>query len=364
MAFTEIPLKEIPSSAPTTSGNGSYARSDANDGAVTYEAPVLLVQLQDELARSRVREAFWISLFVHLLMIIALVNLPKMLPRQKIALATPFDLMKQRQLTYLELPPDLRKSVPRPNSNVISDQNRIAASRHPTSIDRKTLQKILDSGRPGAPSASAIHAPQPTPPKPSPSAAANPAAQSPPKSAEQPLSQTAKLEPPSVPRTPKSFGGAVSPGTAIEEAARAAAANRAGGGYESSGGDYGTIGNPHSKIASDVDVVSDTMGVDFGPYLSRVLHDVRLNWYNLIPEVAREPLMKKGKVSVEFAILKDGHVAGMRLVSTSGDVSLDRAAIGGITGSNPFPPLPGEFRGEYLALRFHFFYNPDKNELE
>jgi len=106
------------------------------------------------------------------------------------------------------------------------------------------------------------------------------------------------------------------------------------------------------------------MGVDFGPYLSRVLHDVRLNWYNLIPEVAREPLMKKGKVSVEFAILKDGHVAGMRLVSTSGDVSLDRAAIGGVTGSNPFPPLPNEFRGEYLALRFHFFYNPDKNELQ
>jgi hypothetical protein len=47
----------------------------------------------------------------------------------------------------------------------------------------------------------------------------------------------------------------------------------------------------------------------------------------------------------------------------SGDVSLDRAAYGGITASTPFPPLPGEFGGEYLALRFHFFYNPDRAEL-
>ncbi|MGZ4820225.1 MAG: hypothetical protein ACXVZM_01380, partial [Terriglobales bacterium] len=30
--------------------------------------------------------------------------------------------------------------------------------------------------------------------------------------------------------------------------------------------------------ASNMDILSDTMGVDFGPYLSRVLHDVRLNW--------------------------------------------------------------------------------------
>src|SRR6516165_5811046 len=34
--------------------------------------PVLLVQLQDELANARLREAAWISLVVHLLLIIAL----------------------------------------------------------------------------------------------------------------------------------------------------------------------------------------------------------------------------------------------------------------------------------------------------
>jgi TonB family protein len=106
------------------------------------------------------------------------------------------------------------------------------------------------------------------------------------------------------------------------------------------------------------------MGVDFNPYLSRVLQNVRQNWYTLIPEVARAPIMKKGKVSIEFAIMKDGTVQGLRYVSSSGDVALDRAAYGGITGSNPFPPLPTEFKGQYLALRFHFFYNPDRSDLQ
>jgi hypothetical protein len=38
-----------------------------------------------------------------------------------------------------------------------------------------------------------------------------------------------------------------------------------------------------------LDVLSDTMGVNFGPYLQKVLHDVRANWYNLIPESAKSP---------------------------------------------------------------------------
>jgi TonB family protein len=126
--------------------------------------------------------------------------------------------------------------------------------------------------------------------------------------------------------------------------------------------DSGLSQDKQGRALGAVDVLSDTMGVDFGPYLARVLHDVKKNWYSLIPESARPPLKKKGKVSIEFAILKDGSVSGMRLADcgSSGDVKLDRAAWGGIVASRPFPPLPPEFGGEYLALRMHFLYNPDK----
>ena len=36
---------------------------------------------------------------------------------------------------------------------------------------------------------------------------------------------------------------------------------------------------------------------------------------------------------------------------------MDRPAYGSITGSNPFPPLPKEFPGPYLGLRFSYLYN-------
>jgi len=106
-----------------------------------------------------------------------------------------------------------------------------------------------------------------------------------------------------------------------------------------------------------IEILSDTMGVNFGPYLQDVLKSVKLNWYNLIPESARGPLKKKGKVLIEFKILKDGKVADMKLVESSGDVPLDRAAWSSITTSGPFPPLPAEFSGLYLGLRFSFYYN-------
>jgi len=53
----------------------------------------------------------------------------------------------------------------------------------------------------------------------------------------------------------------------------------------------------------------------------------------------------------------------MQLSSTSGDVALDRAAWGGINGSNPFPPLPSDFQGPNLVLRIRFYYNPDGKDL-
>jgi len=101
--------------------------------------------------------------------------------------------------------------------------------------------------------------------------------------------------------------------------------------------------------------------VDFGPYLQAMPPVVRANWYHLIPESAE---FKKGKLAIEFVIMKDGRVADMRLIASSGDVGLDRPAWATITASNPFPPLPGDFKGPYLALRVRFYYNPDKTDLQ
>jgi hypothetical protein len=71
-----------------------------------------------------------------------------------------------------------------------------------------------------------------------------------------------------------------------------------------------------------VEVLTDTQGVDFGPYLrDAVLPTVRRNWYSVIPESVQQ---KKGKLAIEFAVTKDGKVAGMKLVSSSGDIPMGR----------------------------------------
>lgn len=156
-----------------------------------------------------------------------------------------------------------------------------------------------------------------------------------------------------------------SPGDLTAQAARAVAERRGSGGtYGGGGGDYGAGPGGRARTLGNLEVLSDTQGVDFGPYLSRVVDAVRRNWYTLIPEAARAPLLKRGKVAIEFAILPDGRVAGMKITGVSGDVSLDRAAWGGITASNPFAPLPSEYHAPYLALRFRFYYNPQKGDIE
>jgi TonB family protein len=117
---------------------------------------------------------------------------------------------------------------------------------------------------------------------------------------------------------------------------------------------------PAPEQAGTVEILSDTHGVDFGPYLKEILPTVRKNWFSLIPESAKT---KKGKLAIEFAITKDGHLADMRLTATSGDETLDRPAWDGIRNSDPFPALPKDFKGPFIAVRFRFYYNPDKKLL-
>lgn len=315
--------------------------------------PVLVLEFNDERTRSRLREAGLLSIIFHLLLLLTVPSLLRYSLDRKVKVWTAQELInRDRELTYLAMPKDSQRVTSRPKTDIISDKDRVAMSRHPT-VDQKTLQELRDSS---------MQRPGPTSPPAPPPQAAQAAPPSPPQSS--PPNQMARLQPPpSAANVPNAFAKApLSAGSAIEQAARESAARRGMGG----GGDIGGLGGPgggRGSVQGNLEILSDTMGVDFGPYLERVLHDVRQNWYNIIPEVARPPLMKKGRVSIQFAILKDGSVAGMRLDGPSGDVSLDRAAWGGITASNPFPPLPREFGGQYLALVFHFYYNPDRGEL-
>lgn len=365
MPITQIPFQDpVAPENPQPEQLGLY---DSQDWETAYRdldsrVPHLLIQLQDDLERSRWREAIWISIIVHMVLTIVLWNL-NIIERAigwHTAVVVPLD-SKDKNLTFLALPPDLQKPTRRPNTNIASDKDRIAMSKHPE-LDPKELRKILATPPPGAPGMNGARAPQQTPQ----TMAQNQPTQQPPQGQQQTprpqfqSDQTAQLQVPARPNNSfAKYGTGMSAGSAIQEATAAAAARRGGGGGQE--GDFGLGTGAHGRALGNLEILSDTQGVDFGPYLQRILQDVRENWYRAIPESAE---MKKGKLMIEFAITKDGKVADMRLVATSNDVALDRAAWAGISASNPFPPLPSDFTGPYLALRFRFFYNPDKSDLQ
>ena len=153
------------------------------------------------------------------------------------------------------------------------------------------------------------------------------------------------------------------PKTSVSEAVQAVARNRGTGGLVVS--DMGDVGGiapaPNSlpspgKTGSQIELLSDPQGVDFRPYLIQVLAAVRRNWFAVIPESARMG-GRPGRVAVQFAISKNGSVPKLVIAGGSGVESFDRAAVAGISASNPFPPLPGEFRGDQVRLQLVFNYN-------
>jgi TonB family protein len=326
--------------------------------SATVEIPIhLLVEIDPELARWRRRAMFLTSVILHGFLVLIILFAPELFRRGRLMMGIPVSEPQERQFTTLWLPPDLLKSLrePPPESRHLSDKNRRAQGRSPEvdpnglhapySRGNTPLPEIARGGLPPVPPAAA-----PTPPPGGPTPAPSP----PP----QPKSDTGlRLED----VKPESGGGRVrmpsmTPGQAIQQSLQAAVR---GGHYprEGSGGDSDLqFNNLRPNFSTEAPIIlSDTRGVDFGPYLARVVYAVRRNWYAVIPESAR--LGEKGRVGVVFEIIKDGSVPQLRLVASSGSDPLDRAAVAGIRASVPFPPLPQEFTGNHLVLQFLFLYN-------
>ena len=137
---------------------------------------------------------------------------------------------------------------------------------------------------------------------------------------------------------------------------------REGGARQAVGDGFGTGGLggylPPSpgNAGSNIELLSDPQGVDFRPYLLQILATVRRNWFAVIPESARLG-MSRGRVAIQFAIGRDGSVPKLVIATSSGVTSLDRAAVAGISASNPFPPLPADYSGNDVRLQFQFRYN-------
>jgi TonB family protein len=180
--------------------------------------------------------------------------------------------------------------------------------------------------------------------------------------------ETPKLafETPSLPPPPPPPGQArvPVPDTSVSGAIRGAARSGSAGGLVV--GDFGASGpggfgpgvnvppSPGSQ-GSNMQLLTDPQGVDFRPYLVRILASVKQHWLSVMPESVK--LGRRGKVAIQFSISRDGQVPKLVIAEFSGADALDRAAVAGISASVPFPPLPAEFKGDRIVLQMNFAYN-------
>ena len=308
-----------------------------------HELIHLLDSIEDERARSRFRESIYISLFIWIAIAWVVLYGPKYLWHAP-KLVTPFEVLKERELTQLNMP-QLHApppSVPRPQPK----------------LDNRTLEHLRSMEpppRPSAPAETPKIAPTPAPaitnaapPVPAPALPLPNAPQptprtTPPVVAEAPTPQ---------PSTKPNFNTNSSAEGSINDAIRNAARNPGGG--------YGARGSGSSPLnMGGAEILSDTQGVDFQPYLRRILADIYRNWLPLIPEEAKPPLSKQGETLVRFMILPDGRIGGMWLDGSTHDDAINRSAWGSITSEGQFPPLPSQFHGPNLELRIHYYVNKE-----
>jgi TonB family protein len=312
-----------------------------------------LPEEDDVVSTYRRREAAWISLITHAVIIALLIFVPKWNFNRPVIVP----IQQKQETTFIPLPDDLLKVKP-PKTNITSDKNRIAQTKTPT-VDKETLRKLIDARKAGPPKAS------PPPPSGQQAMQQNPATAqtaAPPPAVQPTPPAAAQMEAPAPTVPKKSPFTIASPGASVNDAIHSAATGHGNAPVGFGGGEYGSGIKPNVAAKGGLEILSDTMGVDFGPYMKRLKFTIENNWKP--PESALPPIMRKGVVIIEFSITKDGRVMGMKLVGKSGDVALDRAAWGAITAAIPLPNLPKDFAGDYLTIRGLFYYNPDKNDLE
>jgi TonB family protein len=155
--------------------------------------------------------------------------------------------------------------------------------------------------------------------------------------------------------SPIAAGAGSRPGAAegqlssLDQAIRQAARETAAGGGQDGGG----FPNPEGGFVDSGPLSFDTKWYDWGPYADEMVRRIKLHWE--IPDLAR--LGWKGKLTIRFFILADGHVADAKIVKGSGIPPFDFAALQAILKSSPFRPLPSDLGSPREGVTVTFFYN-------
>ena len=314
------------------------SRANLNDSG----ALELFPEWHESSTSQRVVRAGVGSLLVHAVVIAVLLTLPETSTRP----------------TGLDITADFRKAVPlyAPKTFEVTqkDENKGKVT-HQLDI-RSSLREAPPKARafvPPAPAGPVVPPATLTPPPQIQEAVSAPAVSGVvpalPQPAERPKVVLENVGPAIAPVAPPDNPAIKLPSTPLDEVARVGQPGGAGGLVIS------PDGASEATALRQMQLLSDPLGVDFKPYLLQVLARVRRNWLSIVPDSAR--MGRRGLVLIQFSIDRSGGVPKLVIASPSGITAFDRAAVAGISASNPFPPLPAAYKGDQIRLQMAFSYN-------
>jgi TonB family protein len=285
------------------------------------------------------REGVILSVAVHVILLVALVVVPKLpifqpspeeLERRE-ALLRRIRPDENRTFVFVQPRVDLQAQRP-PERAELSDIDRVARAReraaaptNPLPFARGNSSERVEAAEP---------APRPEPPEPPAPEPASP----------QPETQTARALPPAEtgPRRETPPQSRVQAGVLAEALKNLQRYVQ----NESFENPQGGATEPGASIQFD------TKGIEFGPWLRRFVAQVRRNWF--IPLAA---FSMHGRVVLQFNIWKDGHISDLAIVGPSDIGAFNNAAFNAIRTSNPTEPLPPEYPTEKAFFTVTFYYN-------
>ncbi|MDQ3068920.1 MAG: TonB C-terminal domain-containing protein [Acidobacteriota bacterium] len=274
------------------------------------------------------RESVLVSLLVHALLVIAMLVLPDvpwfaemMAPDVVAAPAS----QEERPLPFMMV--EASRPAPADRPRVASDMDRRAAS--PEKAVRPTNDEPVSRGN----TADMMDG-TPAPPVRGPETSAPPSA-----AAAAPPSPSVAGTGSTVPRPAESHNAPSGLGAALRNMDQLIRRER--------------FDNPQGGQAdSDAAISFDSKGVDFGPWLSRFVAQVKRNW--MIPIAAQT---MSGRVVITFNVHRNGRITDLQVVKPSGIGAFNSAAFQALVQSNPTLQLPAEYPDDKVLFTVTFFYN-------
>jgi len=247
----------------------------------------------------------------------------------------------QQDRQFVEAPGPKLKQAP-PTSHQFSDANREASTPHPTGNTPTpnpgdghlfTPQAEGGNGRPratGSPSADqqAVQQPQ---------------------DAQQQQQDSQPQRPTELVR-PSAAASGINWRSAIKEVSKVASL-----GTGQQGPDLGNAGGGEKGFAKDGPISFETTWYDWGDYAQSMVARIRVNWYNLMPDLLRTGM--QGVVTIRFTIHRDGRISDVTILQSSGIPPYDFAAKKAIENASPLNPLPKDFPMASERVTAMFYYN-------